>query len=68
MTASEIVRILEAHGWVLARTKGSHHAYEKLGHRPIPVPFHGNEDLGDFGKRILGEAGIKIKRKKKKEG
>ena len=39
--------------------KSSHHIYIKEGFRSIPVPFHGNKDLGDFGKRILKEAGIK---------
>jgi predicted RNA binding protein YcfA (HicA-like mRNA interferase family) len=58
MTAKEIVKKLEAHGWVLDRIKGSHHTYAKEGFRPIPVPFHGNGDLGILGKRILKEAGI----------
>jgi hypothetical protein len=31
------------------------------------VPFHGNKDLGVFGKEILGEAGIKITRNKKRK-
>jgi predicted RNA binding protein YcfA (HicA-like mRNA interferase family) len=59
MTAKEVAKKLEAHGWVLDRIKGSHHTYVKDGFRPIPVPFHGNGDLGVFGKRILKEAGIK---------
>jgi predicted RNA binding protein YcfA (HicA-like mRNA interferase family) len=60
MTAREIVKILKEHGWKFGRISGSHHIYEKDGCRSIPVPFHGNTDLGDFGKRILKEAGIKI--------
>ena len=59
MTANEIVEKLEAHGWTFDRMKSSHHIYSKEGFRSIPVPFHGNKDLGDFGKRILKEAGIK---------
>jgi len=58
VTAKEVVKKLEAHGWVLDRIKGSHHTYAKEGLRPIPVPFHGNGDLGILGKRILKEAGI----------
>jgi predicted RNA binding protein YcfA (HicA-like mRNA interferase family) len=58
MTAREVARKLEAHGWVLDRVKSSHHVYVKDGRRSIPVPHHGNKDLGDFGKRILKEAGI----------
>jgi predicted RNA binding protein YcfA (HicA-like mRNA interferase family) len=59
MTAKEIAKIFEEHGWVLDRIKGSHHTYVKEGCRPIPIPFHGgNSDLGILGKRILKEAGI----------
>jgi len=58
MTAKEVVQKLVAHGWVFDRIRGSHHIYVKEGLRPIPIPFHGNVDLGIFGKRILREAGI----------
>jgi predicted RNA binding protein YcfA (HicA-like mRNA interferase family) len=58
MTAREVAAKFEAHGWVLDRIKSSHHIYAKDGRRSIPVPFHGNKDLGIFGKRILKEAGI----------
>ena len=60
MTAKEIAERLEANGWVLDRIKGSHHTYAKEGRRSIPVPFHGNKDLGILGKRILKEAGINV--------
>ncbi|MDR0629457.1 MAG: type II toxin-antitoxin system HicA family toxin [Treponema sp.] len=40
------------------RIKGSHHTCAKGARRSIPVPFHGNKDLGVLGKRILKEAGI----------
>ena len=58
MTAQEIAKKFEAQGWVLDRIKGSHHTYVKDGRRSIPIPFHGNKDLGILGKRILKEAGI----------
>jgi len=58
MTPKEIAKKLEAHGWILDRIKGSHHVYAKEGFRSIPVPFHGNGDIGILGKRILFEAGI----------
>jgi predicted RNA binding protein YcfA (HicA-like mRNA interferase family) len=58
MTAREAAAKLEAHGWVLDRIKGSHHTYAKDGRRSIPIPFHGNKDLGNLGNRILKEAGI----------
>jgi predicted RNA binding protein YcfA (HicA-like mRNA interferase family) len=67
MTAHEVVKILEAHGWVFDRIESSHHIYAKPGRRPIPVPFHGNEDMGFFAQRIMGEAGIKITKNKKKK-
>jgi len=58
MTAREVAKKLEEHGWVLDRIKGSHHTYAKDDRRSIPVPFHSNRDLGILGKRILKEAGI----------
>jgi predicted RNA binding protein YcfA (HicA-like mRNA interferase family) len=58
MTAREVANRLEAQGWLLDRINGSHHIYAKEGCRSIPVPFHGNRDLGLLGKRILKEAGI----------
>jgi predicted RNA binding protein YcfA (HicA-like mRNA interferase family) len=33
--------------------------FGKSGYRSVSVPFHGNKDLGDLGKDILKEAGIK---------
>jgi len=60
MTARQIMKILKAHGWVLDRISGSHHIFVKDGCRPVPVPFHGNTDLGTQGKEILRQAGIKI--------
>ena len=59
MTAREIMDILKANGWELASVTSSHHVFAKEGRRPVPVPLHGKKDLGDFGKRILSQAGIK---------
>ena len=59
MTAREVMKKLEAHGWVFDRITGSHHIFDKEGCRPVSVPFHGNKDLGILGKRILKQAGIK---------
>ena len=58
MTAKEIMKILKANGWELARISGSHHIFNKSGCRPVSVPLHGNKDIGNLGKRILKEAGI----------
>jgi predicted RNA binding protein YcfA (HicA-like mRNA interferase family) len=39
-------RILENHGWVLLRIKGSHHIYGKSGvPLRLSVPIHGNRHL-----------------------
>ncbi|MDR2193960.1 MAG: type II toxin-antitoxin system HicA family toxin [Treponema sp.] len=59
MTAQHVIEKLQKNGWVLDRIKGSHHIFVKADHRPLPVPFHGNKDIGNLGKRILKEAGIK---------
>jgi predicted RNA binding protein YcfA (HicA-like mRNA interferase family) len=59
MTAKEVINILKANGWKLDRITSSHHIFVKDGCRSVPVPFHGNVDLGILGKRILKQAGIK---------
>jgi predicted RNA binding protein YcfA (HicA-like mRNA interferase family) len=61
MTANDVDKILEENGWVLERKKGSHHIFVKEKNRPIPVPHHGDKDLGDFAKELLKEAGIRRK-------
>lgn len=46
ISGKAICRVLERHGWSLARTKSSHHIYKKKGVRAvITVPVHGNKDL-----------------------
>lgn len=65
LTAKQIMKILKKNGWIKVRIEGSHHIFEKAGFdRPIPVPFHGNKDLGDFGEMILKEAHINPKTNK----
>jgi predicted RNA binding protein YcfA (HicA-like mRNA interferase family) len=58
MTADQVMNKLKDHGWIEDRTNGSHHIFVKEGRRSIPVPKHGNRDLGPLAKRILKEAGI----------
>jgi predicted RNA binding protein YcfA (HicA-like mRNA interferase family) len=58
MTAKQIMDKLKENGWTLDRINGSHHIFVKEGCRPIPVPFHGNKDLGNKARQILKEAGI----------
>ena len=58
MTAKQVADILKANGWALDRINGSHHIFVKAGFRPVPVPFHGNKDIGNLARKILKEAGI----------
>jgi len=44
MTGKELVKLLKAVGWELARIEGSHHIMVK-GTKTISVPVHGNKDL-----------------------
>jgi predicted RNA binding protein YcfA (HicA-like mRNA interferase family) len=57
LTGKELCRLLEQHGWELARVHGSHHIYRKDG-RPerISVPVHANKPL----KRGLQSSLLKI--------
>jgi len=40
----EIIKRLEAAGWRLRETSGSHHMMEKDGQK-VPIPVHGSQDL-----------------------
>ena len=61
MKVRELIRLLEADGWYLARTRGSHHQY-KHPTKPglVTVPGSGNDDLalGTLNS-ILKHAGLK---------
>ena len=37
---AEIRKWMEKNGWRLDRVRGSHHVFEKPGHRPFPIPVH----------------------------
>jgi predicted RNA binding protein YcfA (HicA-like mRNA interferase family) len=53
-------RILEHHGWTLARISGSHHIFRHAatGRRTV-VPVHGNQDLKPGTQRsIMRDAGL----------
>jgi predicted RNA binding protein YcfA (HicA-like mRNA interferase family) len=59
LSAKRLIKILEANGFVLKRTRGSHHIfYNTATSTTVPVPLH-SKDLKKgtfFG--ILKEAGI----------
>lgn len=46
ISGKDFCRILERHGWELARINGSHHIYKKPKNFAVPtVPVHGNSEL-----------------------
>lgn len=46
VSGRELAKAILKRGWLLARIKGSHHVYTKLGRRErIVIPIHGNEPL-----------------------
>jgi predicted RNA binding protein YcfA (HicA-like mRNA interferase family) len=44
VTGKELVKLLKAKGWGLARIEGSHHILVR-GTKTISVPVHGKKDL-----------------------
>lgn len=60
MKPKELIKILEADGWMLERTRGSHHIFKhttKIG-RPT-VPLHNKDMKPGTLNQILKEAGLK---------
>jgi predicted RNA binding protein YcfA (HicA-like mRNA interferase family) len=58
VSGKEMGRVLEQHGWVCTRVRGSHHRYEKAG-RTVIVPVHGNKTLKTGTQReIMKSAGL----------
>jgi len=46
VTGKDLARIIQVHGWILSRVKGSHHIFTKADHRErIVIPIHGNQPL-----------------------
>lgn len=46
VTGKELAKAIQKKGWVLARIKGSHHIFTKMGERErIVIPIHGNHPL-----------------------
>jgi predicted RNA binding protein YcfA (HicA-like mRNA interferase family) len=60
ISGKRMCRILEAKGWTLTRSTGSHHIYVTQGRNVrISVPVHGNQDLKlGLQKAIMKLAGI----------
>jgi predicted RNA binding protein YcfA (HicA-like mRNA interferase family) len=46
ITGKELCRLLQRHGWLLKRVRGSHHIFGKAGEiKIITVPVDGNQNL-----------------------
>ena len=60
VSGKDFSKLLEKHGWRLARVKGSHHIYAKPGHDiRISVPIHGSQALKiGLLKHFMAIAGI----------
>ena len=58
-TPRDLIKFLEANGYIFIRAKGgSHHIYSD-GIHSIPIPIHGSKDFGeDFIKTVLKETEI----------
>ena len=55
---AEVRRLLEQHGYTLARISGSHHIFTRAGSEPFTIPVHGNKVKPYYVKDIkkrLGE-------------
>ncbi len=61
MNGKEVITLLKKAGWVHTSTRGSHYKMEKPGHRSVPVPIHGSQDLGiGLLKAIEKQTGVKL--------
>jgi predicted RNA binding protein YcfA (HicA-like mRNA interferase family) len=61
MKVRDLIRLIEADGWVLARTRGSHRQYKHPDKRGlVTVPGHLADDLAPGTlNNILKQAGLK---------
>lgn len=61
MTVREVMRLIENHGWVMVRQKGSHRQYKHPGKSGrVTVAGHPNDDIAPGTlKSILRQAGLK---------
>ena len=46
VSGKQFARLIQGHGWILARVQGSHHIFTMAGRRErIVVPIHGSRPL-----------------------
>jgi predicted RNA binding protein YcfA (HicA-like mRNA interferase family) len=59
MTGKEMLRLLQAHGWVVVKVNGSHH-HLRNGDVVLIVPIHGKQEIRPgLQHTLLREAGLK---------
>ena len=60
VSGKRMCRVLEEHGWILARINGSHRVYRHATeNRIVVVPVHGNHDLKPGTQRgIMRDSGL----------
>jgi predicted RNA binding protein YcfA (HicA-like mRNA interferase family) len=60
MKVREVIQLIEADGWYIARMRGSHRQFKHLHkRRPVTVPGHLNDDLAPGTLRsVLKQAGL----------
>ena len=62
LTPKEIIRLLEANGYKLVNSNGSHRKYyNSQANKTVVVPFHSKELKKGTEQNILKQAGIKKK-------
>jgi predicted RNA binding protein YcfA (HicA-like mRNA interferase family) len=63
LSGKEFAKLIERHGWILLRVRGSHHIYGKPGSiARLSVPIHGNSPLKmGLLKHLMKMAGIEEK-------
>ncbi|MGI6655275.1 MAG: type II toxin-antitoxin system HicA family toxin [Desulfobulbus sp.] len=60
MNSRQVIKILQAHGWKIVRTKGSHHLLSN-GAKTVPVPVHAGRDIGiGLLRKIEHQTGVKL--------
>ncbi len=60
ISGKHLCKVVERHGWVLKRIRGSHHIYSLPGNPNIlTIPVHGNKDLKQGTlRKLLNYAGL----------
>ena len=60
ISGKRMCRVLEQHGWIWVRTKGSHRAYQQPDSpTTLVIPVHGNKDLSAGTQHaIMKDAGL----------